>query len=70
VAGQRIGYVRMSALDQNEKPEFDGQILDRDYPHRHATASSDCLGRPIHVSLIMKNRRRVHAGFLSVPTHR
>jgi DNA invertase Pin-like site-specific DNA recombinase len=29
VAGQRIGYVRVSTLDQNEKRQLDGQILDR-----------------------------------------
>jgi DNA invertase Pin-like site-specific DNA recombinase len=29
VAGQRIGYVRVSALDQNEKRQLEGQILDR-----------------------------------------
>jgi DNA invertase Pin-like site-specific DNA recombinase len=29
VGGQRIGYVRVSALDQNEKRQLEGQILDR-----------------------------------------
>jgi DNA invertase Pin-like site-specific DNA recombinase len=29
VAGQRIGYVRVSTLDQNEKRQLDGQVLDR-----------------------------------------
>lgn len=29
VAGQRIGYVRMSTLDQNEKRQLDGVVLDR-----------------------------------------
>jgi DNA invertase Pin-like site-specific DNA recombinase len=29
VAGQRIGYVRVSTLDQNEKRQLEGQILDR-----------------------------------------
>jgi hypothetical protein len=29
VAGQRIGYVRVSTLDQNEKRQLDGQIPDR-----------------------------------------
>ena len=27
--GQRIGYVRVSTMDQNEKRQLDGQILDR-----------------------------------------
>ena len=29
VAGQGIGYVRVSTLDQNEKGQLDGQVLDR-----------------------------------------
>jgi DNA invertase Pin-like site-specific DNA recombinase len=29
VAGQRIGYVRVSTLDQNEKRHLEGQVLDR-----------------------------------------
>jgi hypothetical protein len=29
VSGQRIGYVRVSALDQNEKRQLEGQLLDR-----------------------------------------
>jgi DNA invertase Pin-like site-specific DNA recombinase len=29
VAGQRIGYVRVSTLDQNEKRQLDGVVLDR-----------------------------------------
>jgi DNA invertase Pin-like site-specific DNA recombinase len=29
VAGQRIGYVRVSTLGQNEKRQLDGQVLDR-----------------------------------------
>jgi hypothetical protein len=29
VCGQRIGYVRVSTLDQNEKRQLDGVILDR-----------------------------------------
>jgi DNA invertase Pin-like site-specific DNA recombinase len=28
-AGQRIGYVRVSTLDQNEKRQLEGQVLDR-----------------------------------------
>jgi DNA invertase Pin-like site-specific DNA recombinase len=34
VAGQRIGYVRVSTLDQNEKRQLDGQILDRVFTDR------------------------------------
>jgi DNA invertase Pin-like site-specific DNA recombinase len=29
VAGQRIGYARVSTLDQNEKRQLEGQVLDR-----------------------------------------
>jgi DNA invertase Pin-like site-specific DNA recombinase len=29
VAGQRIGHVRVSTLDQNEKRQLEGQVLDR-----------------------------------------
>jgi DNA invertase Pin-like site-specific DNA recombinase len=29
VSGQRIGYVRVSTLDQNEKRQLEGQILER-----------------------------------------
>jgi hypothetical protein len=29
VAGQRIGYVRVSMLDPNEKRQLDGQVLVR-----------------------------------------
>jgi DNA invertase Pin-like site-specific DNA recombinase len=29
VGGQRIGYVRVSTLDQNEKRQLDGLVLDR-----------------------------------------
>jgi DNA invertase Pin-like site-specific DNA recombinase len=29
VAGQRIGYVRVSSLDQNEKRQLDGLVLER-----------------------------------------
>jgi len=29
VGGQRIGYVRVSTLEQNEKRQLDGQLLDR-----------------------------------------
>ncbi len=29
VAGQRIGYTRVSTLDQNEQRQLDGQAVDR-----------------------------------------
>jgi DNA invertase Pin-like site-specific DNA recombinase len=29
MVGQRIGYVRVSSLDQNEKRQLEGQVLDR-----------------------------------------
>jgi DNA invertase Pin-like site-specific DNA recombinase len=29
MAGQRIGYVRVSTLDQNENRQLEGQVLDR-----------------------------------------
>ncbi|WP_028271764.1 recombinase family protein [Arthrobacter sp. UNC362MFTsu5.1] len=29
MSGQRIGYVRVSTLDQNEKRQLEGQVLDR-----------------------------------------
>lgn len=29
VAGQRIGYVRVSTLDQNERRQLEGEVLDR-----------------------------------------
>ncbi|MFE4542313.1 recombinase family protein [Arthrobacter sp. NPDC056727] len=31
MAGQRIGYVRVSTLDQNGKRQLDGLVLDRDF---------------------------------------
>lgn len=31
MSGQRIGYVRVSKLDQNEKRQCEGQILDRNF---------------------------------------
>ena len=35
MAGQRIGYVRVSTLDQNEKRQLEGQVLDR-LPYRRS----------------------------------
>jgi DNA invertase Pin-like site-specific DNA recombinase len=43
VAGQRIGYVRVSTLDQNEKRQLEGQVLDRVFTDK---ASGRDTGRP------------------------
>ena len=43
MAGQRIGYVRVSTLDQNEKRQLDGQILDRVFTDK---ASGGDASRP------------------------
>jgi DNA invertase Pin-like site-specific DNA recombinase len=43
VAGQRIGYVRVSTLDQNEKRQLEGQVLDRAFTDR---ASGRVTDRP------------------------
>jgi DNA invertase Pin-like site-specific DNA recombinase len=43
VAGQRIGYVRVSTLDQNEKRQLDGLVLDRVFTDR---ASGRDTARP------------------------
>lgn len=34
MVGQRIGYVRMSTLDQNEKRQLEGQALDRVFTYK------------------------------------
>jgi PII-like signaling protein len=51
VAGQRIGYVRVSTLDQNEKRQLEGQVLDRVFTdkalrqgHRATTAHRSFYG--------------------------
>lgn len=41
--GQRIGYVRVSTMDQNEKRQLDGQILDRVFTDK---ASGRDIARP------------------------
>ncbi|WP_353710657.1 recombinase family protein [Arthrobacter sp. K5] len=43
MAGQRIGYVRVSTLDQNEKRQLDGLVLDRVFTDR---ASGRDTARP------------------------
>ena len=43
MSGQRIGYVRVSTLDQNEKRQLEGQVLDRVFTDK---ASSRDTGRP------------------------
>lgn len=43
MAGQRIGYVRVSTLDQNEKRQLDGQVLDRVFTDK---ASGRDIARP------------------------
>lgn len=43
MAGQRIGYVRVSTLDQNEKRQLDGLILDRVFTYK---ASGRDTSRP------------------------
>jgi DNA invertase Pin-like site-specific DNA recombinase len=43
VAGQRIGYVRVSTPDQNEKRQLEGQILDRVFTDK---ASARDTARP------------------------
>ena len=44
MAGQRIGYVRVSTLDQNEKRQLDGQVLDRVFTDK-ASGRADRLAR-------------------------
>ncbi|VXB03675.1 Transposon Tn21 resolvase [Arthrobacter sp. 9AX] len=43
MSGQRIGYVRVGTLDQNEKRQLEGQILDRDFTDK---ASGRDISRP------------------------
>jgi DNA invertase Pin-like site-specific DNA recombinase len=43
MAGQRIGYVRVSTLDQNEKRQLDGLVLDRVFTDK---ASGGDTARP------------------------
>jgi DNA invertase Pin-like site-specific DNA recombinase len=43
MVGQRIGYVRVRTLDQNEKRQFEGQVLDRVFTDK---ASGKDTARP------------------------
>jgi DNA invertase Pin-like site-specific DNA recombinase len=43
VKGQRIGYVRVSTLDQNEQRQLEGQVLDRTFTDK---ASGRDTARP------------------------
>jgi DNA invertase Pin-like site-specific DNA recombinase len=45
MAGQRIGYVRVSTLDQNEKRQLEGQVLDRVFTDK--TSGSDTARRQL-----------------------
>jgi DNA invertase Pin-like site-specific DNA recombinase len=49
VAGQRIGYVRVSTLDQNEQRQLEGQALDRVFTDK---ASGRDIARPQLVELV------------------
>ncbi|GAA4773413.1 hypothetical protein GCM10025784_21380 [Citricoccus nitrophenolicus] len=43
MSGQRIGYVRVSTLDQNEQRQLEGEVLDRVFTDR---ASGRDANRP------------------------
>lgn len=49
MAGQRIGYVRVSTLDQNEQRQLDGQTLDRVFTDK---ASGKDTTRPALAELL------------------
>ncbi|WP_139004028.1 recombinase family protein [Arthrobacter crystallopoietes] len=49
MAGQRIGYVRVSTLDQNEQRQLEGQVLDRVFTDK---ASGRDIARPQLVELV------------------
>lgn len=53
MAGQRIAYVRVSTLDQNEKRQLDGQILDRVFTDK---ASGRDTARPQLTELLRFSR--------------
>jgi hypothetical protein len=48
--GQRIGYVRVSTLDQNKKTQLGGQVLDRVFTDKafgRDTQLTNCCGSPV-----------------------
>lgn len=47
--GQRIGYARVSTLDQNERRQLEGQVLDRIFADK---ASSRDTARPQSTELL------------------
>lgn len=49
MAGQRIGYVRVSTLDQNEQRQLEGQVLDRVFTDK---ASGRDTARPQLTELV------------------
>jgi DNA invertase Pin-like site-specific DNA recombinase len=53
MVGQRIGYVRVSALDQNERRQLDGQVLDRVFTDK---ASGTDTSRPELTELLRFTR--------------
>lgn len=55
MAGQRIGYVRVSTLDQNEKRHLEGQVLDRVFTDK---ASGGDTARPELTELLLFGRDR------------
>jgi DNA invertase Pin-like site-specific DNA recombinase len=57
--GQRIGYVRVSTLNQNEGRQFEGRVLDRVFTDK---ASGRDTGRPQLAELL----RFVHDGDTAV----
>ena len=49
MAGQRVGYVRVSTLDENEKRQLEGQVLDRAFTDK---ASGRDTARPQLLELL------------------
>jgi DNA invertase Pin-like site-specific DNA recombinase len=59
VNGQRIGYVRVSTMDQNEKRQLEGQILERVFTDK---ASGRDTARPQLAELLRFTRQGGHRG--------
>lgn len=53
MAGQRIGYVRVSTLDQNEQRQLEGHVLDRTFTDK---ASGRDIARPQLAELVRFTR--------------